>query len=258
MSYAICDAQCDTPISYDSFVCDMAPTRHGPRGRAPPTTSNVCIIHPSTTPAVTMRHTSCDVSWGCVCKCVTWPIHMCVMTHSIVCHDSFICVRRPIHLCVGSCECVCRPKGTCIRTHTTNHTHTQTQCQNHLQIFFRSIYIFMYAYMMCIYTCFLPHTHKQAIDRDMRQAQAQELYRGASKCDSRASNVRKHRVLYTHARTHAHAHMHQTHKNTNAHAQTHANAYSLTHTHTHTQTHTHTHTHSHRRIHRNLNHRRPR
>jgi len=33
--------------------------------------------------------------------CVTSPIVMCDMTHSYVCHDSFICATRHIHKCVN-------------------------------------------------------------------------------------------------------------------------------------------------------------
>jgi len=63
---------------HDSFICDMTHS----------------LIH--------IRHDPIT--------CVTWPIHMCDMTHSHVWHDLFACVTWPIHMCDmtqirGECKC---------------------------------------------------------------------------------------------------------------------------------------------------------
>jgi len=55
------------------------------------------------------------------------PVHtrvMCDMTHSCVCHDSFICVPWLMYMCHDSCTCVpwlvhtCHDSFTCIMTHS--------------------------------------------------------------------------------------------------------------------------------------------
>jgi len=46
--------------------------------------------------------------------CVWWLIHMCVMTHSYVCHDSFICVSWLIHMCVMTHSYVCGDSCVCV------------------------------------------------------------------------------------------------------------------------------------------------
>jgi len=38
--------------------------------------------------------------------CVTWPIHVCGMTHSYVWHDSFVCVTWLIRMCGMTHSCV--------------------------------------------------------------------------------------------------------------------------------------------------------
>ena len=45
------------------------------------------------------------IQWGCVLRL----IHMCAMTHSYVCHDSFICVPWLIHMCAkcAMTHCMC-------------------------------------------------------------------------------------------------------------------------------------------------------
>jgi len=43
-------------------------------------------------------HVCQEYVWHDSCMCVTWPIHMCDMTHSYVWHDPFICVTWLIHM----------------------------------------------------------------------------------------------------------------------------------------------------------------
>ena len=88
----------------------------------------------------------------------TWLIHTCVMTHSYVCHDSFLCVTWLIHMCdmthsyetwlihmcdmthsyetwlihtkqaSYSCDYVLQVSfAEILHTHTHTHTHTNTQ-----------------------------------------------------------------------------------------------------------------------------------
>jgi len=53
----------------------------------------------------------CAMTHSYVCHdsfiCVPWFIHMCAMTHSYVCHDSFICVPWFIHMCAMTHSYVC-------------------------------------------------------------------------------------------------------------------------------------------------------
>jgi len=51
---------------------------------------------------MTLRH-SVDCTWICDSadhSRVRWPVQMCAMTQTYVCHDSFICVSWLFHMCV--------------------------------------------------------------------------------------------------------------------------------------------------------------
>jgi len=54
------------------------------------------------------------ISSVCGFICVSWLIHMCVVTHSYVCHDSFICVSWLIHMCVITHSYVCGDSCVCV------------------------------------------------------------------------------------------------------------------------------------------------
>ena len=43
--------------------------------------------------------TCCTYKWVMSHQNVTWLIHLCNISHSYVCHDSFICVTWLIHMC---------------------------------------------------------------------------------------------------------------------------------------------------------------
>jgi len=43
---------------------------------------------------------------ACVMACVSWLIHLRVMTHPCVCHDSFMCVSWLIYMCLVTRACV--------------------------------------------------------------------------------------------------------------------------------------------------------
>ena len=57
---------------------------------------------------------------------VTWLIHMCVMTHSYVWHDSFICVTWLIHTCDMTHSYVCHDSFICVPwlIHMCEMTHS--------------------------------------------------------------------------------------------------------------------------------------
>jgi len=89
------------------------------------------------------------VTW--LIQCVAWLIHMCNMTHSYMCHDSFTCVTWLSHVCdlnhtyiyiyrrthdVLQCVAVCcsaNRRNVCVlwRIHVCDMTHMTHPCMWH-------------------------------------------------------------------------------------------------------------------------------
>jgi len=70
------------------------------------------MTHPCVSWLVLMCHDSQDLHcmYDMIRSCVWWLIHMCDMTHSYVCHDSFIWL---IHMCVVTHSYVCHDSFIC-------------------------------------------------------------------------------------------------------------------------------------------------
>jgi len=101
----------------------------------------------------------CVMTHSYVCHdsfiCVSWLIHMCVMTHSYVCHDSFIFVSWLIHMCVLVCLaaawCMCMWYTcvfVCVREWELDcHSwHTCNSCNTHTHTLTRTNYTYLHTH----------------------------------------------------------------------------------------------------------------